>query len=824
MVSAAADGGHTDTKVDISDVLQAVGIGALSALSLVLGAIVGIWKLPSAVIRAALMAFGAGALIEALTIELFAHIVDLSLGAHRRRLSLSLEDFVGPDAYLRRLSEKSTASGDGALIYIAIGAAFGGASFFSVLNKILNDHGAFFRSAATVKTYLGKLRHQFSRHLIARIRMVPMFRDLPEKSIENMLNVMEKESFSKGEVIFEELDQNSSIFFLLMGKVQITVFDSATDGEVLDVFELGPNDVFGEMSLFVGHPIPATAIALLSSKVLRLPGDALHSFMQKEASLRNFVTMMASDRLLETQVFQCASPSTVARLVTHMKQVSFDAGDVLFHDVDSMCPISLVVLGSVEIKYENLLTAIFQENDLIGTDHLISGKPKLAICTALEKTTILTIDRLTFDKLLANDTALTNAVLKSRTIAPSPLASLNVSDKVGYHGMKNLPWRHNANGDAQTLVINESFLVHRLTRSHSTGEVPTAVDVGLAEAMHQRNKLRKSGKLSPHTESGSNDFPRSRSASLSLSVLSMSNIPLTPQTHSVQPSPPRSPKPLELLRDSVPHSPPVQSPTDGLRDVESVNTPSSASTQNPTVTPKIAHKGDRGLASTPAVDAAHVDFELSPRRDEPPRSKLSIPLDMLRHQKTVSPDLDVIREDDKVPSYNLGEKELLGMDEKHANSKHAATMIWLGIMLDAVPESVVIGILLNSGNTSSLIAFVIGVFLANFPEAMSSSGTLKLHGVKTIIILVMWSSILILTAIGAGVGALVFPPGSQNNPTSLRWQAGIEGMCAGAMLAMISNTALPEAFEQGGDVVGMSCVMGFLTALLSKAFFEQSDV
>ena len=51
-------------------------------------------------------------------------------------------------------------------------------------------------------------------------------------------------------------------------------------------------------------------------------------------------------------------------------------------------------------------------------------------------------------------------------------------------------------------------------------------------------------------------------------------------------------------------------------------------------------------------------------------------------------------------------------------------MIWLGILIDGVPESIVMGILVNTGTGSSLLTFVCGVFLANFPEAMSSAGTM----------------------------------------------------------------------------------------------------
>lgn len=150
----------------------------------------------------------------------------------------------------------------------------------------------------------------------------------------------------------------------------------------------------------------------------------------------------------------------------------------------------------------------------------------------------------------------------------------------------------------------------------------------------------------------------------------------------------------------------------------------------------------------------------------------------------------------------------------HSPSSHAAVMIWLGILIDAVPESIVLGILASTATQGSLMTFVIGVFLSNLPEAMSSSGTMRTCGFPAQRILLMWSSIVGLTGVGAGLGAVLFPPGSEDTSEAQFAIAGIEGMCGGAMLAMIANTALPEAFEQGGDVVGGSCLAGFLCALL----------
>ena len=99
------------------------------------------------------------------------------------------------------------------------------------------------------------------------------------------------------------------------------------------------------------------------------------------------------------------------------------------------------------------------------------------------------------------------------------------------------------------------------------------------------------------------------------------------------------------------------------------------------------------------------------------------------------------------------------------------------------------------------LAFIVGVFLANMPEAMSSSVS-------------MWGSITLVTGLGAALGAVIFPP----DPIGglYYFMVGIEALAAGAMLTMIAETMLPEAFEMGGSIVGLSTLAGFMAALLVK--------
>lgn len=187
-----------------------------------------------------------------------------------------------------------------------------------------------------------------------------------------------------------------------------------------------------------------------------------------------------------------------------------------------------------------------------------------------------------------------------------------------------------------------------------------------------------------------------------------------------------------------------------------------------------------------------------------------------------------------------------GLSEQHVNtptktevqeaaSEHsgAPLAIWLGILLDGIPESFVIGSSLiatpvavgaassaaASGDMAAAAAhatisfsLLAGLFLSNFPEALSSSVGMRQQGYSRLRITIMWSSLMILTGIGAFVGYHLFDGLSHTNPVF----AIVEGIAAGAMLVMIAETMLPEAAHKGGAIIGMATLFGFLAALFFK--------
>jgi zinc transporter ZupT len=170
----------------------------------------------------------------------------------------------------------------------------------------------------------------------------------------------------------------------------------------------------------------------------------------------------------------------------------------------------------------------------------------------------------------------------------------------------------------------------------------------------------------------------------------------------------------------------------------------------------------------------------------------------------------------KIPDRVIHPPEMVEWDEpeeeEQAHVPNVAISMWLGVMLDSIPESMYFGFLALQGKFS--YALIIGVFFANLPEAVSSASMQlkrKDHPCK---IISMWGGITISTSVIAFVATFMFP-GVGQSETQEMVMLTCSGLAGGAMLGMVSSTMLPEAFEVGGrNVVSLSTVLGFLVAML----------
>ena len=235
--------------------LNALFFGLVSAVSLPLGALVARFWVPPDRVVAALMAFGAGALLSALTIDLVAGALE---------------------------------SGDA--WPLVIGAIIGGL-LFEALNQIVNRQGGFLRKSATTLSFLWRVKQRRLRKLVRSISQVPIFHELPAEEIAELVPSIESKTYGPGEVIIREGDAGNSVFIVEQGSINIAREDGT------DLATLGEGDVFGEMALMTGEPRSATATAAEQCRLWFIEKEDFDEFIEKSPKLAHAVSRLVNERI-----------------------------------------------------------------------------------------------------------------------------------------------------------------------------------------------------------------------------------------------------------------------------------------------------------------------------------------------------------------------------------------------------------------------------------------------------------------------------------------------------------------------------------------------
>jgi ZIP family zinc transporter len=139
----------------------------------------------------------------------------------------------------------------------------------------------------------------------------------------------------------------------------------------------------------------------------------------------------------------------------------------------------------------------------------------------------------------------------------------------------------------------------------------------------------------------------------------------------------------------------------------------------------------------------------------------------------------------------------------------------LAIILDGVPESIVIGLGIFEGGGTVSLAMLVAVFISNLPEAIAGSTGMKASGWSRSKIILLWLVIALVCALSTLTGYSLF------SGASAQWLAFIQAFAGGAILMMLANSMMPEAFEHGGKLAGVFTVLGFFLSV-SMVILENS--
>ncbi|UDY37138.1 ZIP family metal transporter [Dermatobacter hominis] len=147
-------------------------------------------------------------------------------------------------------------------------------------------------------------------------------------------------------------------------------------------------------------------------------------------------------------------------------------------------------------------------------------------------------------------------------------------------------------------------------------------------------------------------------------------------------------------------------------------------------------------------------------------------------------------------------------DPAGAQADGSPLAIVMGSVLDGIPESFVLGLTVLEGGLS--VALFVGILLSNLPEGLSSSAGLRIAHWSLRRVLAMWAVVVVVSALSAGLGYAVLEPGASA-------AALVEAFAAGALLAMVADTLLPEAFRTEGPLTGSLVAVGFAISLTLSA-------
>lgn len=156
-----------------------------------------------------------------------------------------------------------------------------------------------------------------------------------------------------------------------------------------------------------------------------------------------------------------------------------------------------------------------------------------------------------------------------------------------------------------------------------------------------------------------------------------------------------------------------------------------------------------------------------------------------------------------------------GAAERKRSEQNVATSggiaIFIGTIMDAIPESIMIGASLLEGHSVSFL-LVIAIFISNIPEGLSSTAGMKDNGYSKLKILILWIAVLAISTFASWSGYFFLDGASE------AVMASIAAFAGGGIIAMVASTMMPEAYDDSGSTTGLITSLGLLVSLLLNNF------
>ncbi|KAA1039496.1 ZIP family metal transporter [Macrococcus equipercicus] len=160
-----------------------------------------------------------------------------------------------------------------------------------------------------------------------------------------------------------------------------------------------------------------------------------------------------------------------------------------------------------------------------------------------------------------------------------------------------------------------------------------------------------------------------------------------------------------------------------------------------------------------------------------------------------------------IPDEENNKQDSKKQSNNQSSDAESGAGIFIGTVMDAIPESIMLGVSLIGGKGVSLL-LLLAIFISNIPEGLSSTSGMLKSGNSKKKILSLFIAVTVIAGLSS-LGGYIFLDNA--DPKVL---AFISSFAAGGIITMIGATMMPEAYEDGGALVGLITAFGVLTSVL----------
>jgi CRP-like cAMP-binding protein len=148
-------------------------------------------------------------------------------------------------------------------------------------------------------------------YIVSFLLDTPMFGDLDESELSQIVHIMQLQHLRPGQVLFREGSPGEAWYVLYEGNVDVLL---GADGDERVIASLGARSCFGEMAVLDGSPRSATVRAADEATVFRFPRTAFHDLL-RQGNLAAYKLVFEMAKVLAAR--QRATTRTLSSVIGH---------------------------------------------------------------------------------------------------------------------------------------------------------------------------------------------------------------------------------------------------------------------------------------------------------------------------------------------------------------------------------------------------------------------------------------------------------------------------------------------------------------------------